>query len=180
MRSIHDIVCFINNQIAGLLPGLKAYGIAKLTKREKETLPAEGEVYIGIDDTYKAQIYHKINGLNIARQTSGFGDNVKKIYTYQMAMILFLNKVNFNAEDIVAIFDANIPQQIKTDYTQRVNINFLSAVLNDEQIYSQEYKNSDTYRLGVGQRLIQINYTLEALYKPGCFDICPEELNCKN
>lgn len=180
MRSIRDIVCFINTHIASLLPGIKTYGIAKLTKRGTETMPAEGETYIGIDDVYKTQVYHKINGLTISRQTTGFGDSVKKLYTYQMSMILFLNRVKFEAEDIVPLFDANIPQQIKTDYTQRVTINFLSAILNDEQVYTQEYKNSSTYRLGPDQRLIQVNYSLEALYKPGCFDVCPEELNCKN
>lgn len=180
MRSIRDIVGFINSQVAELLPGIKTCGVAKLTKRDKETLPAEGETYIGIDDTYKAQVYHKVNGLTISRQANGFGDKVKKLYTYQMSMILFLNRANTEPEDIVAMIDTNIPQQIKTDYTQRVTINFLSAILNDEQVYSQEYKNSDTYRLGVGQRLLQINYTLEALYKPGCFDVCPEEINCKN
>lgn len=180
MRSIRDIVGFINSQVAELLPGIKTYGVAKLTKRDKETLPAEGETYIGIDDTYKAQVYHKINGLTIARQAAGFGDQVKKLYTYQMSMILFLNRIQTEPEDIVAMIDNRTTQQIKTDYTQRVTINFLSAILNDEQVYSQEYKNSDTYRLGVGQRLLQINYTLEALYKPGCFDVCPEEINCKN
>lgn len=180
MRSIRDMVGYINGQIGTILPDLKAYGIAKLTKRGTETLPAEGELYIGIDDINKSQVYHKINGITIARQPNGFGDAVKKLYTYQMSMILFLNKVKFAAEDIIAIMDTNIPQQIKTDYMQRVTINFLSAILNDEQVYTQEYKNSNTYRLGPDQRLIQVNYTLEALYKPGCFDVCPEEINCKN
>lgn len=180
MRSIRDIVTFINQETAKLLPSGKFYGIASLVQRNGETLPSEGEKYIGIDDIYPLQIYHKINGLTISRQTRGFGDNLDQLYTYQMAMVVFLNKPNFAPEDLVPILQANLPQQFKTDYTKRVSINFLSAVLNDQQIFTQEYKNTTAYRLNLDQRLIQVNYTLEVLYKPGCFDVCPEELNCKN
>lgn len=170
----------MNCRMQNLLPSGRFYNIASLVTRDTETLPAEGEEYIGIDDIHPYQVYHKINGITIARQTVGYGDNLKQIYTYAMSMVIFLNNPSFAPEDLLPILQAALPQQLKTDYTQRVSINFLSAILNDQQVFAQEYKNTSAYRLGPNQRLIQVNYSLEVLYKPGCFDICPEDLNCKN
>lgn len=180
MRSILDIVRLINKHLDNLLPGLKTYGIAQLVPRDTETLPAEGEKYIGLDDIHSAQVYHKINGMTITRQARGFGDKVDQLYTYQMSMIVFLAKPFIRPEDLVPLLQNALPQQFKTDYTKRVSINFLSAILNDQQVFAQEYKNTSAYRLDLNQHLFQVNYSLEVLYKPGCFDVCPEELNCKN
>jgi hypothetical protein len=178
MRSIHDIVIYINCGLSGILQEGQLNGIASTVTKDGNTLPAEGEKYVGIDDTYKSQLYHKITGLTITRQARGFGDNVDQLYTYAMSMIIFLNRSPISPEDFIPIMQANLPQQFKTDYTKRVSINFLSAVLNDKQVYTEEY-GSTPYRLSLNQRLFKVNYSLEVLYKTGCFNICPEEINCK-
>jgi len=180
MRSIVDIVKFINSRLCNIIPGIKLYNIAQIVSREDHTIPADGDNSTAFDDTHPAQIYHKITGMTMTQQTTGYGDSNNLLYTYQMSMIVFFNKQSIRPEDFPIIVQANIPQRFNTDNTQSVNIKFLSAILNDQQVFAQEYRNATAYRLGVNHRLFQINYTLEVVYKPGCFEKCPEETNCKN
>jgi len=178
MRSIVDIVAFINSRLCNVIPGMKLYNIAQIVSREAATVPVVDEKDAAFDDTHPAQIYHKINGLTMATTATGFGRDNNLLYTYQMSMIVFLNKRHIRPEDFPIIAQGNIPQRFTTENTQSVSIKFLSAILNDQQVFAQEYRSP--FRLGTNQRLFQINYSLEVVYKPGCFEKCPEEINCKN
>lgn len=180
LLTVNDIVQHINSIICDVIEGWQLYGIAQIVTRDTTTMPAEGERYIGIDDNYPAQLYHKINGITIAKQAAGYGDAVNLLYTYNLAMIIFLNqtRARVRPEDLVIMLQGTLPQKIKVDGAAYCNFNFVSVNLNDEQVFAQEYKDASAYKLGLNQHLFQINYNLEVLYKAGCFAVCPPKEVC--
>lgn len=184
MPSIHKIVNELNHVVAGIFSGAKTYGIAHPAVRDQELLPAIGEKYIGIDDTYPMQVYHKLNTLTSSLQPiRAYGDQRgAQVNLWGMAMIIFNNgkRTNLTSDGIVLLLQSNFPQSILSDYYLSVNLTFQGANLNDQQVFSQEYR-TDKYRLFTNQNLIQVNYTLETVFKKGCFIKCPEDLQkCLN
>lgn len=174
MRSIADIVKDINEAIN--IDEAKKFGLAQTYLRAKEKLPGtvtrDGKTeYVGFDDKYKISWYHKVNSLTTRVQAnSGFGRTAgKQINSFAMSMIVFLNRKRLNkyADEIVALIQALTPETIK----QSIRISFNTTILNDQQVYAQEYV-SETYRLGPEHNLFQINYTLEVDLNKDCFNTC--------
>jgi hypothetical protein len=180
---IRDIVSMINQKLCDLIPGWQLYGIAQTVAKDANvTMPAENETYIGIDDTFPAQVYHKINGIQIVKLSSGYGDSQNLVYNYQMAMIIFLNRnrIDIRPEDLVIMIQGTLPQRMQMKGIVNMNINFNSVNMNDQQVFTQEYKDASIYKIGLNQNLFQINYNLEITYKPSCFEVCPPKDVCKN
>lgn len=179
MLSINDITDWANEAICPIIPGLKTYGIAKTATRDDKTLPYTGEQYIGIDDTYEAQIYHKqltISSTNVAG--SAYGDNLSFLQNvYGMAMVVYYNekKCGFTADKIYTFIQSAITGILKSEGYRLLRINVLNANLNDAQVWAQEYGNSP-FKLFGPQRLIQINYSITAVFDKNCISIP----NCKN
>lgn len=185
MRSIRDIVNCINCSLEDFFDkSFKAYGIAYPGIRGEESLPVSSGVYVGIDDIYATQVYHKINGINISKvRGTGVGRNQDDtLHTYQMSMIWYNseNKNNIPPDQLALIVNHKIPKIFHSDFFKTVRVSLTNVILNSQQVYQQEYK-SDTFRLGEYESLTQINYTVETVIKTGCFEICPEDLQkCKN
>lgn len=179
MLSIIDIVDWSNEKIAPLIAGLKTYGIAKTAIKDTGLMPYIDEKYIGVDDTYEAQIYHKqltINSTTIAR--SGYGDSDADLQnTYGMAMFVYFNekKCGIRADELYTYIQSVITGVLKADGYKSIRVNVLNAILNDSQVWSQEYGKTP-YRLAGPQRLVQINYTIVMVFEKSCITI-PQ---CKN
>lgn len=180
MRSIHDIVQKINEAIP--VDSRDTYGIVTMSRRGDQIIPSIDGKYIGIDDTYPMRVYHKINGMTSQlRAGSGYGDSVgDQVNTYQMSMIVFNDKkrTKLSSDQMVLMLQVNTPRRVASELFKSIRITYTNAILNDVQVFAQEYGSTD-YRLKDGQSLIQINYTVEATYKEGCFAKCPEDF-CNN
>lgn len=179
MHSVHDIVCELNKSLD--LPGNgDIHGLGQTVLRKNDKLPAivkrSGEaVYVGIDDNYSIRLYHKINAMatRIVPKT-GVGRSPGSIAnSYSMLMIVFMNrrKVNLFADELVLLIQSQFPDSLTLEPYQSINIFFNSVILNDVQVYTQEY-TTEEYRLAPEHNLFQINYTLEATFKKDCFITC--------
>lgn len=182
MRSIHDIVKAINEAIP--IEGASLFGIAQPANRDGQIIPADMATnqYVGIDDTFPVRVYHKNNAMtSTLRQGSGFGDGTgDQVNVYQMSMIVFNNRrlTKIQPDSLVLLMQVNTPRSVESEYFKSIRITYVNANLNSSQIWSQEY-GTTLYRLGLEQDLIQINYTVEATFRQGCFAKCLDEL-CNN
>ena len=175
MQSIHDIVCEINESIP--LTGEK-YGVATPAIRGDQVIPSFKEKYIGIDDSFPVRIYHQLNGMvSSIRPNSGYGDDTGDYVTvFQMSMIVFNNQSlsKLKPDQLVLFLQVNTPRKVESDTFKKITITYNNAILNDAQVFSQEYGSTD-FRLKLNQNLIQINYTVEVTYINGCFAKCKED-----
>lgn len=179
MLSVSNIINWANEKLLPLMPGLKTYGIAKSAVKGDTFMPYADEKYIGIDDTFASQIYHKqlsISSASVPR--SGFGDNDEDLQnTYGMAMIVFFDekKQGFNADSLYTYIQASITGRLKSEGMRSVRVAVTSVNLNDGAVWAQEY-GTNQYKLFGTQRLIQINYTIIMVFDKNCIAIP----NCKN
>ena len=179
MPLVSDISSFANSKISDILPGIKAYGVAKTAVKDNTIVPYVDEKYIGVDDTYPAMVYHKL--LSIASTTiprSAYGDNEVNLQnTYQMAMVIYINekKTGFLPEELYTLIQSSITGVLKAESYKSMRVGVSSAILNDAQVWTQEYGQSP-YKLSGPQRLFQINYSIIAVFDKNCIAIP----NCKN
>lgn len=179
MLSINDITNWVNSRVCEIVPGLKTYGVAKAAAKGDFIAPYTGDDYIGIDDTYPAQGYHKqltIASTNVSR--SGYGDNEQDLQnTYGMAFILYFNekKCGLVVDKLYTFIQSAITGILKSPGYRSVRVNVTSAVLNDAGVWTQEY-GATPYRLSGPQRLIQLNYNVVMILDKECIAIP----NCKN
>lgn len=179
MLSISDIVNWGNDMINPLIPGMKTYGIAKTAAKDNAIMPYVDEKYIGIDDTYESQVYHKqlsVSSTNVAR--SGYGNSDANLQnTYGMAMFVYFNekKCGIKADELYTYIQTVVTGVLKAEGYKSVRVNVLNAVLNDTQVWAQEYGQTP-FRLAGPQRLIQINYNIVIVFEKNCITIP----NCKN
>jgi len=181
---IYHIVKIINQGVVEKIKGAKAYEIAVPVNRDGKTLPAVGETYVGVDSTFPLQVYHKITGIaNAVIIANTYGDSRgDQSNTFQMQMIVFNNKklTKLNDWDVTLLLQANTPRRVDSDIFKAVTITYTNADLNSIAVYGREYGTGSPYPLGFDKSLIQINYTVQAVYRPGCFVQCADELICKN
>ena len=158
----------LNKTILATFPTARVYGITTPAQRGEEILPSEGEKYIGIDDTYALQVYHKINTVTYSENRKGYGDGNLISANASASMILFINerRLGLKPDELVLLLIAKLPKEIE------VQIN--NVILNSAQVYAQEYK-SGTYRLGLEQHLIQVGYSITMVIDKKCLPNCPED-----
>ena len=174
MLSINDITGWVNGKVGKFMPDLKTYGIAKAAVKGDNIAPYVDEKYIGIDDTFKAQAYHKqltISSTNVP--SSGYGDNEQSLQnTFGMALIIYFNeeKCGFSADKLYTFIQSAITGRLKSEGFKSVRIGVSSAILNDAQVWAQEY-GATQYKLAGPQRLIQVNYTIVMVYDKECISI---------
>lgn len=179
MLSINDIVKWANEKVSPLLPGLKPYGVAKSALKST----ANGDVimpyiepgtYIGIDDTFKAQAYHKINGISSASVAgTGYGDSEPSLQnTHSMSMFVYFNeeKCGFSADQLYTYIQASITGDLKSDGKVSARVSVSNAILNDGNVWAQEY-GATAFKLKGSQRLIQINYSIITVFDQNCIKI---------
>lgn len=174
MLSTSDITGRLNKEVCKIIPGIKLYGIGKTATKDDKILPYVDGQYIGIDDTYPAQGYHK--ELSVASTTvtgSGFGDEERNLQnTYQMALVMHFNekKCGLTADKLYTFIQSTITGVLKAEGYKSIRVNVTSAILNDAQVWSQEYGNTP-YKLSGPQRLIQVNYNIVIVFSPNCIAI---------
>jgi len=173
MLSILDITGWINGKLCKFMPDIKTYGIAKAAVKGDGIAPYIDEKYIGIDDTFKAQAYHKqltISSANVP--SSGYGDNEQSLQnTFGMALIIYFNEEKCSSADKLYIFiQSAITGRLKSAGFKSVRVSVSNAILNDAQVWAQEY-GATQYKLAGPQRLIQVNYTIVMVYDKECISI---------
>lgn len=179
MRS-NDIIKWINVQLLELFPRGKAYEVATTVRKDSgETMPVIDENYVGVDDTYSFISYHKqltLTSAAVAR--SGFGDNIADLQnTYSNAIIIYYDqkKCGLTVDELYTFIQAKITGILKIDGYKQASINVSNAILNDSQVWIQEY-GSKEFKLSGSQRLIQIGYSVVLTLDKNCITIP----SCKN
>lgn len=176
MLSTNDIAHKLNGLICPIIKGLQSYGVGKSATRDDKLMPYVDEKYIGIDDTFPAWSYHKELTVSSV-YVPGFGRDQDLQNTYQMALIIYFNEKNceLTADTLYTSIQASITVVLKSKGYRSIRVNVLNAVLNDAQVWRQEYGNAP-YKLSGAQRLIQINYSIVIVFDKNCIAIP----NCKN
>lgn len=171
MLSILDISGWVNGKIEKFMPDVKTYGIAKTAVKGDGTAPYTDDKYIGIDDTFKSQAYHKqLSISSTSVPSSGYGDNEQSLQnSYGMALIIYFNEENcgFSADKLYTFIQTAITGRLKSAGYKSVRVTVASAILNDAQVWAQEY-GATPYKLAGPQRLIQVNYTIVMVYDKEC------------
>ena len=178
--TIKEVTGWINDRLKGLVPGIKVYGVAKPALKDGILMPVEGEKYIGLDDTFPMQVYHKELGLTSSETVgSGYGDNIKNIInSHSMAMVIYYNtaKTRAGTDQLYMLIQKRISGVLKSPGIKYARIIVTSAILEDARVFVQEY-GAAKLRLKATQRLIQVNYTVSIVFDknctPACLPACP-------
>lgn len=181
---LHLVVEYINSRVKEFLTNAKLYGIARTASRDGSIMPVTNEgdwiKYAGVDDIYPAIIYHKHLSITTTdAPRSGFGDNISDLVnTNQMGMVVFLDekKTGLKADEIYTLIQAQVTGILKFDGYKSVRIGVSSAILNDAQVWAQEYGINAPLQLKASQRLIQLGYSIVVTLNKNCITI-PK---CKN
>jgi len=185
LRSINDIVCQLNDSFTvlpeGSIVGAIAYTMLR-TDSENTRIPVitdkdfEG-VNLVPDDTVPVILYHKISSVTTKRNPQEAGRSLGVVNTYNMQMIVFLNKkkVNWVSDELFLYLQAILPDTLKNDIKPffSVLVTVTSANFNDFQVWAQEYANA--FPLKPEHSLFLINYSVETSFKKDCFSSCLEE-----
>lgn len=188
MHSIHNIIDSLNGSLGDLFKskrfsGAKIHGTAVTVISSKgEKMPViidkngEGH-YVGIDDRYPVRLYHKQNSMSTrVDPKTGIGRGIGDIInTYSLSMIVFLNRKRacLMPDEFLLYIQSNFPDNLTIEPYSNIKILFTGAILNDMQVYNQEYLIPE--KLLPEHNLFQINYTVETSFKKGCFNKCPED-----
>lgn len=180
---ISKIINEINESLTASFTGAKIYGLAQSVIRrsgtEAELLPAlvnnDGEaVYVGFDDTHSLMMYHKMNSMSTTdSKYKGYGDATADLTnTYQNTLIVYLDrkKVKKLPDEIYLKIQASI-EELKIPPFKTVSIKFTNVILNSTQVFASEYQGT-RYLLPPEKNLFAINYSIESIFKKGCFDTC--------
>lgn len=174
MLSINNIVKWANEKIMPLIPGLKSYGVAKSAVKGDGIAPYTTEGYVGVDDTFQAQVYHKYNGVSSTTVPgTGYGDDDPSIQnTNTMSMFVVFNeeKCGFTADELYTYIQASITGDLKSNGKVSARVSVNNAILNDGQVWAQEY-GATPFKLKDSQRLIQINYSIVVVFDQSCIVI---------
>lgn len=188
MHSIHNIVESLNESLSELFGSKRFIGskihtvaVTVLTKNGEKMpviIDKKGEGhYVGIDDRFPVRLYHKFNTMNTkVDQKTGMGRGIGDIInTYSLSMIVFLNRKRacLMPDEFLLLIQSNFPDFLKLEPYSSIKILFTNAILNDMQVYNQEYLIPE--KLLPEHNLFQINYTVETSFRKGCFNKCPED-----
>lgn len=160
--------------------------IAELYKKDdngvEKTIPGVidfvGNIdYVGMDDKYKFQIYHRIlNSEFDDNEEESFGNMKRVHHTHNMIMVVMydITKVKEHKEEIIAgIGDAWTYQlttaQLTTLSLNNVKINGGTFSVNSDEVFESEFKTSKRKSNWV---FISFTYTIEEFNRQGCFSIC--------
>lgn len=136
--------------------------------------------YVGQDDKYSFQIYHRNLGQEFAEDSDesyGDADAVSVIETVNMIMVVIYDKTKIeeDKEEIVsAIANGWTYQLTKAQVTninaQNVFINGGAFNVNSQEVFDSEFNSNKTRR--TNWVYISMPYTIEIHSKKGCFTLC--------
>lgn len=176
---LSKIIEVINKSLE-TIKGIKIYGIAEPVTKGDAIVPLivgnDGEmIFPGPDDIEKAIIYHKHNAIGTKLSTKkGTGDNPNEfVNAYSMSMIVYVDrqKLKLRPDEFFLFIQANIPYQISMSPYTQILTQINTVILNSQQVYDSEFKGVEN-KLPSNHSLLQINYTIESMFKQQCFEKC--------
>lgn len=191
MAKEHEIVDYINTVLkegqfkASRFRKGRFSGIAEQQKTEEgEYKPGicnhYGDVeYVGIDDTYPFQIYHRVIQPNAAENIEQeFGDNKAIIETTNMLMIVIgdRNRLQLTAEDIKTGIAAALPLELPDTQLnilglQQANILPGNFNWNRFDVYRNEFNIRESF-FNTNTIIFSFSYQIETVYNQSCFTLC--------
>jgi len=178
--------CFSNKKVIGL-----AQSLPKNSGERIQLLPSyvdhDGEAqYVGPEDDYDLIIYHRINNITIGKALNqrAFGDTRHlDAHVAKIALLVFgrRDRIKLTNDELAILLQAAMPEAatkeiLKELQFQAANINLTDIILNDLQVFQEEFQNV-TYFLKPEQFLFKINYTIESAFLKECFE---KNCNCNN
>lgn len=179
---IDAIVNLINSSIVtkAALIGAKYYGIADVMRQGSDqnlyAFDDKGnEQSVFIDDTIPYLFYHKTEGrANIVTDyEQGFGSDAMVFYNQSLSMVFYSRNderksVQYFTERISqSLTDELIQSNRKTLKLQRGLIRMIGAEEDPDDIYSDEFPNSD-FTMQITDVLLRINYEIQLVYLKSC------------
>lgn len=177
----------INDAVRQALPceHVQILGLAQLVRREREdnkreTWPAvyagKGDLtYAGFDDKFDLCTYHRALNMNVtkaAEQTYG-DDNKLILLSHSMSMVMCgdREKLGMNADQLALLMQFAFPATLEVlpKHFYNVNINITNVVLNEAQVFNEEFLNVEPF-LGPEHVLLKCNYTIESTINKRCFN----------
>jgi len=189
MQYLDNITNKIDEVLKGQLPFLSEskqvqnMGIVQLVRRQKDNketvwpgkLVAGNYEYAGVDDDFKIITYHRVLSLKPSSvPNSGYGDSRgKNKNTVSMSFVLFADRelVAVTADVLALQIQGVLPEMLTVENFSSTLINLNDIVLNEKQVFDEEYKNV-TYFIGPEHIFLKINYTIESTFQKGCFNRC--------
>lgn len=191
MAKEHEIVNYTNTNLKGSqFKSLRFQkgrfsGIAEQFKTEEgEYKPGicnnHGDVeYVGIDDTYPFQIYHRViqpnAAINIEQE---FGDRkaIKETTNMLMVVIGDRNRLQLTAEDIKTGIAAALPLELPDNQLnilglQQANILPGNFNWNRYDVYRNEFNIKESF-FNTNTIIFSFSYQIETVYDQTCFTLC--------
>lgn len=191
MINVNTIVKEINKSIKGFLTD-STYsaslisGIAYTYLKDKtDTLPGisndKGDIkYVGIDDKYSLNVYHKIINTtptkSITARQYGDGNKSTKVVT-QMSVIVFANRTKLGIQQevlanyILAAMPTNINRAILLEESlSDCTIDVLKINFDSSGLYKREYLTES--KLKPHQMLFEISYQITYTFNSDCVKTC--------
>lgn len=187
---LNSFIPVINAELAKQFPkDARFYGVAQSIPRIRgsvsETIPGvvdrNGDIeYVGIDDKYSLQVYHKLTLITVERTTTtgGYGDDLSDTKnTYALSAYVYHDvKRTAATSDIFLRLQNQFPQTLAAHPYKSIYVRLASVILNSDTLFAQEYKGS-AFKLPPTGILFQLNYTIESSFERGCFEkLCPEDI----
>lgn len=191
MAKEHEIVDFINTSLkarqfkASRFQKGRFSGIAELFKTEEGefkpgTCDNYGDVtYVGIDDTYPFQVYHRVIQPNAAENIEqAFGDRKEIKETTNMLMVVIGDRarLQLTAEDIKTGIAASLPLELPDNELnnlglQQANILPGSFNWNRFDVYRNEFNLKESF-FNTNTIIFSFSYQIESVYDQTCLSIC--------
>lgn len=192
MPYIKYIAEYINNELDAFLKqfGSKkivaiAQSLPRQTNAGLELLPSyvdeDGEAqYVGPDDEFDYIGYHRVNSVTVGKanlnkygDARGINANVVK-----MSYVVFgrRDQLKLTNDELSFYLQINFPEAADSNMLKQLqlracNINITDIILNDLQVFTEEFQRIDFF-LKPEQYLLKVNYTIESAFDRRCFNIC--------
>ena len=149
---------------------------------KRETIPVIMDdnylpVDISIDDTYPIVVYHRVLTSSYTLLTGAqFGSGnptVRQLNTVKMVVYGKYGALKLTREALEALIVTNFPDNINPPPFQlsQMLVQFTGSNYNSRQLWNEEYQGVD-FRLSAEDIFFSINYTMQSIFKKGCFKIC--------
>lgn len=191
MAKEHEIVSYINSQLqtrqfsASRFQKGRFSGVAELFKTEDQELKPGicdnyGDVeYVGIDDTYPFQVYHRvIRPVGFWNVEEDFGNpkNIREITEMLMVVIGDRNRLQLTAEDIKTGIIAALPLELIGSTLNTIGLKSANIIpgqfnWNRFDVYRNEFNLKESF-FNTNTIIFSMTYQIETVYDQQCFTLC--------
>lgn len=140
----------------------------------------EGQ-YVGYDDAFSLQVYHKNNGVIYTQpEEEQFGNNNKvQKGVAQMSMIItgFRRALKMSPEEMTEAVLKSLPSlmdkaNLTANQLMSVKINPASADFNTMAVFGREYKVKSLKALQPDIMMVELKYKIECIFDTRCINTC--------